>query len=71
MSQQSIILEACSYIHCKGVPNFGSELEVGQVKWEQSVVFIRFASYSVVILTIQKPDFYSALASKVQVGQSY
>ena len=37
-----------------------------------SVVFVKFASYSVVILTIQKPDSYSALASSlVRVGRSY
>ena len=38
---------------------------------KQSVVFTKFASYSVVILTHQKPDSYSALASSlVRVGWS-
>ena len=38
---------------------------------KQSVVFTKFASYSVVILTHQEPDSYSALASSlVRVGRS-
>ena len=38
----------------------------------ENVVFVKFAFYSVVILTIQKPDSYSALASSlVRVGQSF
>ena len=32
---------------------------------EQNVVFTKFAFYLVVILTIQKPDSYSALASSL------
>ena len=37
---------------------------------KHSVVFTKFASYSVIILTHQKPDSYSALASSlVRVGR--
>ena len=60
------------------MPNFGSGVgtrtlpSILSVKCKQSVVYIKFASYSVVILTVQKPDSYSALgSSQVQVGRSY
>ena len=50
----------------------GTRPSILSVKCKQSVVFIKFASYFVVILVIQKSDSYLALgSSQVKVGRSY